>query len=285
MRSRHAALGLAIACALCIISVAHAARAAEVPLQPSQESDADALFRGATDALASGRPVDAIAGYEALGDRGMTNAVISYNRGLAYAARVRAHAEQAGDLGRATAGFEEARDLSHDKTLVADASKALTEVRAEIARRRAHAGDPIELEHGTSFGRSVAGLLGENAWAMVMAFSSIALSIGIAVRVLGKTPRGKVKGTTTAVIASAILIVTSFLVLFAQSTRKSLREGVIITPHARLLDDRHIAKSGLPALPEGARVRLFDHGPEFVRVETSAGQGYLPAASVLPLQR
>jgi hypothetical protein len=285
MHRKQAAFGLVMTCALYIIS---AVCAAEVTPPPSPASDANALFRSATDALANGRPVDAIAGYEALGDRGVTNAVISYNRGLAYAARVQAHAEQAGDLGRATAGFEEARDLSHDKALVADASKALTEVRAEIARRRAHAGDPIELEHGTSFGRSVAGLLSENAWAAVMALASIALSLGIAIRALGKkTSRSRVTGTTTAAIASAVLVVTTFLVLFAQSARKNLREGVVITPHARLLDDRHIAKSGVPALPEGARVRLVDPspGPEFVRIETPAGPGYLPAASVLPLVR
>ena len=279
MRRRHVALGLA-SCALCIILAARAHADT-----PSPEMNADALFRNATDALASGRPVDAIAGYEALGDRGVINAVVSYNRGLAYAARVRAHAEQAGDLGRATAGFEEARDLSHDKALVADASKALTEVRAEIARRRAHAGDPIELEHGISVGRSVAGLLGENAWAMIAALASMALSMGIAVRVLGKTPRGKVAGNTTAAVASAILVITTLLVFVAQSARKSLREGIVITSHARLLDDRHIAKSGVPALPEGARVRLIAEGPEFLRVETSAGAGYLPAAAVLPLAR
>ncbi|MDF2694931.1 MAG: hypothetical protein K0S65_3314, partial [Labilithrix sp.] len=73
---------------------------------PQEETDPAALFRGANEALAAGRPGEAIAKFEALADRGVVDAVVSFDRGLAYAARVRAGGEQPGDLGRAAHGFE-----------------------------------------------------------------------------------------------------------------------------------------------------------------------------------
>ena len=62
--------------------------------EPAEETDPTALFRGASAALTGDRPSEAIAKLEALADRGVVDAVVSYNRGLAYAARVRAGGEQ-----------------------------------------------------------------------------------------------------------------------------------------------------------------------------------------------
>ena len=44
----------------------------------------------------------------------VVDAAASYDRGLAYAMRVRIGAEVPGDLGRAAQGFEEARELSRE---------------------------------------------------------------------------------------------------------------------------------------------------------------------------
>ncbi len=81
---------------------------------PPADDGAAALFESATKALHEGRAGDAIGAFETLADEGVVDAVASYDRGLAYAMRVRIGAEVPGDLGRAAQGFEEARDLSRD---------------------------------------------------------------------------------------------------------------------------------------------------------------------------
>src|SRR5579864_4158247 len=55
--------------------------------------DPNALFGAATAALGEGRATEAIADLEALADRGVVDPVASYDRGLAYAMRVRIGAE------------------------------------------------------------------------------------------------------------------------------------------------------------------------------------------------
>lgn len=252
---------------------------------PADDTDPAALFRAATDALAGERPADAIARFEALGDRGVVDPVVSYDRGLAYAARVRAGAEQPGDLGRAAHGFEEARELSSDAKLVADATAALTAVRAEVARRRSRGGDPIELESGVSLGRSIVRLLPENAWAVLAALSSLAFSIGLVVRARAELRRAKVAGSTTMGVAGAMLVVTSLIVHAARDARLHAREAVVIAPSTRLLDDKRVAVVGAAPLPEGARVELLDEGPDFAKIAYGRAQGWVAASAILPMAK
>ncbi|AKV03879.1 hypothetical protein AKJ09_10542 [Labilithrix luteola] len=249
------------------------------------ERDPARLFEASVDALAKGHAATAIAGFESLGDHGVVDPVVSYDRGLAYAARVRAGAEQPGDLGRATHGFEEARDLTKDSALAADASRALTDIRAEIARRRARAGDPVEFEHGASFGRSIVTLLDENVWAVLAGIFAAALAVGIVLRARATAPRAKVAGNTTAAVAGGLLLVTSLVLYFARDARLHLREGVVVIEGAHLLDDRHVALGGVAPIPEGARVRILDDGIDFTRVVVSETKGYLPSNAVLPLAK
>src|SRR5262245_40019358 len=148
MALRPALVSLAFGWALLLgAEIVHADDPAQDTTEPREETDPAALFRGANEALAGNRPSEAIAKLEALADRGVVDAVVSFDRGLAYAARVRAGAEQAGDLGRAAHGFEEARELTHDTALATDATNALAVVRSEIARRRSRSGESIEIEH------------------------------------------------------------------------------------------------------------------------------------------
>jgi hypothetical protein len=144
------ALGVAMT-----VAWAGSARAAE---------ETDALRGKAAAALVEGRPGEAIDDLEALADRGVLDPRVSFDRGLAYAYRVRAGKEQPGDLGRAAHGFEEARALTEDSRLVDAATGALAVLRAEVARRRAQADDPVEIEHGPPLGRSIAYILPEDAW-------------------------------------------------------------------------------------------------------------------------
>lgn len=251
----------------------------------AEDTDPKALFQAATDALAGDRPALAIAKLEALGDRGVVDPVVSYDRGLAYAARIRAGAEQPGDLGRAAHGFEEARELSHDAALVADATTALAAVRAEVAKRRSRAGDPIELEHGVSLGRSIVKLLPENAWAVLAAVCALALTAGILVRARATVHRLKVAGTTTSAIAGGLLLVLVFILQSARDIRLHVREAVVIAPSTRLLDDKHVALLTVAPLPEGARVQLLDEGADFAHVIAGHATGWLPSSAVLPMAK
>ncbi len=251
----------------------------------AEQTDDAALFKGGTDALAGGKPGEAIAKLEALADRGVVDAVVSYDRGLAYAARVRAGAEQPGDLGRATHGFEEARDLTRDTKLKEDASRALAALRSEMARRRSHAGDPIEIEHGFSLGRSIVTLLPENAWATIAGAMALFLTIAIVVRRLVVLPRARVAATTSAALAGLLLVLSSILVWAARDARLHLKEGVLIAPNARLLDARHLALDGVAPLPEGVRAQIKDEGSGFSRIVVGGAEGYLPSSAVLPLAR
>lgn len=264
-----------------------AAPAAAPSPAPTTTDDADpaALFRAATDALAGDRPADAIARFEALGDRGVVDPVVSYDRGLAYAARVRAGAEQPGDLGRAAHGFEEARELSSDPTLAADATVALTAVRAEVARRRSRGGDPIELESGVSLGRSIVRLLPENAWAVLAALASLALSVGIVLRARAEVRRAKVAGSTTMAVAGSVLVVTSLILHSARDARLHAREAVVIAPSTRLLDDKRVAVVGAAPLPEGARVELQGEDSEFAKIAYGRAQGWVATSAILPMAK
>jgi hypothetical protein len=274
-----ASLAALLACAALAIT----ARADEDA--PQEETDPAALFRGANEALAAGRPGEAIAKLEALADHGVVDAVVSFDRGLAYAARVRAGAEQPGDLGRAAHGFEETRELTRDPNLAADATSALTIVRSEIARRRSRGGDPVEIHSGASLGRSIVGLLPENAWATLAALTAVALSIAIMVRWRARLPRAKVAATTAGAIAGAALFVSSMLAWTARDARLHLREGVVIAPNARLLDARHLAIDGVAPIPEGVRTRIVEESGGFSRVVVGSADGYLPSSAVLPLTK
>jgi hypothetical protein len=251
----------------------------------AEDTDPKALFQAATDALAGDRPALAIAKLEALGDRGVVDPVVSYDRGLAYAARIRAGAEQPGDLGRAAHGFEEARELSHDAALVTDATTALAAVRAEVAKRRSRAGDPIELEHGVSLGRSIVKLLPENVWGILAALCSLALTVGILLRARAEARRLKVAGTTTSAIAGGLLLMLVFILQSARDIRLHVREAVVIAPSTRLLDDKHVALLSVAPLPEGARVQLLDEGADFAHVVAGRAVGWLPSGAVLPMAK
>jgi len=278
---------MAVCSVLAWSAPASADDASKEPAAAPAEIDDGALFAAATKALAEDRAGEAITGYEALGDRGVLDPVLSFDRGLAYAARVRAGAgaEQPGDLGRAAHGFEEARELSADARLGADAAAALAAVRAEVARRRSRAGDPVEIESGISIGRSIARLLPENAWAILAALASLAMSVGIVLRARATARRAAVTGTTTTVVAAAALCLTALALHTARDARLALREAVVIAPGARLLDDKRVAMSSVAPLAEGARVQLVDESGDFSRVSAGRLSGWLPKSVVLPMAK
>lgn len=263
-----------------------AARADE-PQATVEDQDPATMFREATDALAGERPSDAITRFESLSDKGVVDAVASFDRGLAYARRVHAGAaaEQAGDLGRAAHGFEEARELTRDRALADEATRALVAVRAEVARRRARSGEPVDLEHGVSLGRSIVGLLPENVWALLAIVLATVLTIALAVRARVTLARAKVAATTTCAVSGAVLAITALCAWSARDARLHLREGVVVTPNARLLDDRHVVRDAVAPIAEATRVRIVDEGGGYARVSVAGQDGWLPSSAVLPIAK
>jgi hypothetical protein len=245
----------------------------------------NALFDAATKALREGRAGDAIASFETLADDGVVDAAASYDRGLAYAMRVRIGAEVAGDLGRAAHGFEEARDLSSDRQLTDDASKALGIVRGEIARRRLRAGDPVEVDPGRSLSRAIAGLLPESVWSALGVAFSVALGAGLFARWLGGQPRLRIAGGVVASVAAPVLLLAVGMTLAARHDRLTLREAVVVATGARPNDARGIALPGATPLPEGARVEIVEPHGSATRVRFGTTDAWVSSSTLRELAR
>ncbi len=243
------------------------------------------LFGAATKALRDGRASDAIASFEGLADRGVVDAAASYDRGLAYAMRVRIGAEIPGDLGRAAHGFEEARDLSNDPRLSDDAAQALSVVRGEIARRRMRKGDPVEVDPGRSLSRALARLLPEEDWSVMAMVFSAALAAGLFAVRLGRGPRARIAGGVVASVAGPVLVIALGMTLAARHDRLGLREAVVVTASARPSDPNGITLPGVSPLPEGARVEIVDARGDATRVRFGAVDVWVSSRSLREVAR
>jgi hypothetical protein len=249
------------------------------------DDEPSALFASGAKALDEGRPNEAIAAFEALADRGVVDAAASYDRGLAYASRVHIGAEVPGDLGRAAQGFEEARDLTRDPGLAEDASRALTVVRSEVARRRTRAGQPVEVDPGRSLSRTVAGLLAEGTWAVAAAVASALLSLGLLVRRWSTDRRARITGGVTAGVAAPVLLVSVAMTLAARHDRLDVREAVVVSAAARPVDDRGVVIAGATPLPEGARVEVVESRGGSTRIRSGSSESWVLGDALRPLER
>lgn len=275
MRAFVVGLGVSVAAwGLCTTSLARAAE------------EADALFTSGYTALAEGRPGDAIADFEALADHGVVNAGASLNRGLAYADRVRIGAEQPGDLGRAAHGFAEARALASDPALSKDAAKALTLARAEVARRRAHTGDPVELDQGVAPGRALVELAPENAWAVLAMTMSVLFGLALFARSRAKSDRReRVGAAVVSLVAAPLLVAGTILTLAARDERLHLVEGIVVAAAARPADEMGVAIPGALPIPEAAEVEVTGARPGWVRVLRGSQSAWLPSQAVRTIAR
>ena len=277
--------GRALAVALLVFSLApRLGRAADAVSQAPADETAT-IFTAGLQALGDGRPGDAIADLEALGDRGVVDPAVSFDRALAYAQRVRSRNALPGDLGRAALGFEEARELTHDPILARDATKALALVRAEVARRRALAGESVEVDPGVSLGRAIVALAPEDVWTVLAGVSAVLFTSALFVRWLASAHRARIAASITAAVAGPLLVLCALLSLFARDLRLHLREGVIVSESARLSDEHHLTLPGAASLPEGARVIIEESGGGWARVRFGAERGFVPSPTVRPLAR
>jgi hypothetical protein len=249
------------------------------------EAGTEELFARSVRELHEGRANEAVADFEALADRGVVDATASYDRGLAYAMRVRIGAEQPGDLGRAAHGFEESRDLTRDSRLASDAARALLVVRSEVARRRVAAGQPVQVDPGRSFGRAVADLLSEDTWAGLAIASAVTLSLGLFARWLSRAARSRIAGGVTAGVAAPVLVFAMVMTFATRRDRLTLREAVVVSPTARPTDERGISLPGAQPLPEGARVELVDARGGQIRVRFGTTDAWVADSSLRDLSR
>jgi hypothetical protein len=273
-------LRVAIA-ALC--AFAAAASLAETSAR-ADGSERDALLAQASAALEAGRPVEAISAFEALADRGVVDARVSFGRGLAYAHRARI-AETPGDLGRAAHGFEEARDLTRDPELAREASRALALVRSEVARRRTRAGEPATVDPLPSLGESIVRLLPENAWSGLALALSIVLGLALFVRSWTDARRKRIGATIAASVSAPLLVATAVCAASARDDRLHRREAIVVAPQARPADDRHVALPSEPPLPEGARVRVLSSATDWSRIRWGTLEAWVPSSALRPLAR
>ncbi len=249
------------------------------------DDDTAAILAAGVAALHQGRPGDAIAQLEALADRGLVDPVASYDRGLAYAGRVRIGAEVPGDLGRAAHGFEEARELSRDPRLVDDATRALLVVRSEVARRRTRAGESVEVDAGRSLARAVASLMSDDAWAVCAAVLSAALTAGLLVRWLSRMARARAVGGVAAGVSAPLLAIAVAMTLASRHDRENLREAVVVSADARPTNERGIMLPGGMRLPEGARVEIVESRGASTRVRFGATDAWVSSAALRELAR
>jgi hypothetical protein len=245
----------------------------------AQESEAELFDRGVA-ALGEGAYERAIAVFEALADRGFAHPDASYDRGLAYLARVRAHAEQPGDLGRAAAGFEE---CLQQRPSDADAELAADLVRAEVARRRAVRGGPSVVQARPSIDRAIVGLAPEGVWAVCAMVSSLLLAAGLVLRRIHR-PAPKLAGVIAVPLGLLGLIVFGLVTLTARHLRHTTLPAVVVAPEVRLLDERGVTLNSEP-VPEAARVDVLDRRGALSLIRYGSVEGWANAAGLRLIPR
>ncbi len=234
--------------------------------------DPRATFEGATQALNSGNVADAIAALERLADEGHVEPDASFNRGIAYVRRYQEDGGQPGDLGRASAAFEEALLLRPGD---ADARRALDLVRAEITRKAARHGTAT-LEVHASWWRALIGFFPENFLRGVGLLWSVITSAALLLRKWGPTT-WRALASTGAGMGAVLLL--SFLpaVLYRRHMAEHERVGVVIAETRLLVGSDQ--KRGVP-VPEGARVYVTGREGSMMSVFWGSEQGVIPATQV-----
>lgn len=241
-------------------------------------------FQAGLEALAQGRPKEAIALFESMADQGVVDAAASFNRGVAYVERARI-AEKPGDLGQAAHGFEEARALPCKTEVHAAAERALATIHSEVARRRARNGQPAIIEQAPPMWQSVIFVAPENAWTALALLFSWATAAALFLRWRTSHHRTKVGATITLLLAVPLGGATIAMALTARHLRLHRREAVVVSAEVRPADERHISIAAEPTLPEGARVELLSDPGEWVKIRWGKLEAWVPGGSVRALAK
>jgi len=253
------------------VALSGRAAAGNEKAQASVDEALAAVERGALD--------EGIDRLELLADRGFVHPDASTARAYAYVERARSRGARPGDLGRAAAALEEAKQLDPDNAAL---EASLEQVRAEISRRRARAGGSPLVQRPT-LGRAVADLLPENAWAILAAFGSALLTAGLLLKRVGR--RGAEIAGAVGIAAGLLFgLLGGCLVAAARHYRTSSRPAVVVVPEARLLDEAGRpgpAKGPLSeGIPEGALVHVREQRNERSFVEWGSTRAWVQSAQL-----
>lgn len=246
---------------------------------PQTRAEEPDHFEEGTTALSAGRYQDAIDHLKAYADLAPSHPDASFNRGLAYVTRVRAGAEQPGDLGRAAASFEEVLLMRPGDD---DAAQALELVRGEVARRRSQRGKEV-VRVSPTIDRIVVGWASERTWGIAAIVASCLLSLGL---VLRRRSPGPLHVTGTLLVPLGLVAVLMLIPLYygARQLRETTKQGVVVVRETSLSDEDGEPQAGEP-IPEAARVEVSSHGGPRTKVRYGAREGWLPANTVRVLRR
>lgn len=256
-----------------LVALAAGAALFALSAQSSADEPAEVFSRGVL-ALQKGDFTTAIAELESLADRGFVHPDASFDRGLAYVARVRAGADRPGDLGRAAAAFAEASLLRGGDD--DEASRALDAVRAEAARRRSRQGREV-LDVRPSLDRLLVGLASEKAYSLVALLASLALALALVLR--RRSGRAHVAGSVLAPTSAAALALFAGLAFFSRHLAETTAPGIIVSSEVHLTDELGTTLGGEP-IPEAASVEVRERSGTRLRVRWGSVEGWAPAASV-----
>ncbi len=272
-RARWGRVLLAVAAVVASVAAGHAAFA-------DGAAEDDELFHAGVARLGEGKPGEAIADFEALADRGVVDATVSFDRGLAYVARVRVGGEQPGDLGEAAHAFVEARELAADGALAKEASRALSLVRTEVGRRRARAGEPVEFDPGLALGPTFLRLLPEDGWALLAVVGSVALGLALFVWRAAAEQRTRIAAIATGAFAAALVLVGTVTTFAARHQRMTATRGVIVTAGVRPTDEKGVVTPSAPIVPEAADVDILARRAGWAQIRWGNLVAWIPAGAV-----
>lgn len=245
---------------------------------PAWADSPEQHFRQGTNALGEGQFEKAIQHLEAYADRGAAHPDGSYNRGLAYLARIRADAGRPGDLGRAAAAFEEALLLRPDD---ADAEQALELVHAEVARRRSRRGKDAMTVRPT-LDRLVVSLASERTWGISAVIASLLLAVGLGLRG-GRRRPVQVAGKVLTPTAALLLALLTPLYFGARHLRQTVEPAVVVVREVYLADEEGVSQGGEP-IPEAARIEVSDRRGRLVHVRWGSDEGWVPSGTIRMLR-
>ena len=255
-----------------------------VAATPARAETADQSYAAALAALTKGADNEAIDRLELLADQGVVSADASLARAAAYLARADGNGKQPGDLGRAVAALSEVLLLRPNDS---QAERALEAVQADIARRQSKQQESILVRPRLS--RAIAGLLPEQAWAMLAAASSLAIAAGVVLRRRAVRPLLRLSAMVAISVGAALALVFGSAAYAAEQFRATSQPAVVVIPEARLTNETgrplpHKRGADTTTLLEGATVYVKDRHEGRCLVEWGSTDGWLSLSQVRLLQ-
>lgn len=237
-----------------------------------------AVLEAATNDIAQTKFDSAIARLESAADGGSVHPDAAFTRGVAYLRRALSERAQPGDHGQAAAAFRETLLLRPQD---GEAELALEQTRLAVARRSAN----VEEQLLDTLGLGERVLLSLSPWLLfwLSALASSLATVGLAMFRLGRGSLRRVGGSIAG-ISALVLAVSAPLTWLSDSTATTLELGIVVAPHAPLLDESGRATKGVSPLREGTEVRIVEHRGPLLRLSLGEGSSFVRAEQIRRLR-